>query len=63
MTTTKPHLKPVPDAERQPLRPAPFVSDAEREGLPIVNVRDKDAPVLDVDAILRRTLPDQTKGK
>jgi hypothetical protein len=60
---TKLHLKPVPDADGPTRQPAPFVSDAERDGLPIVNVRDKDAPVLDVDAILRRTLPDQTKGK
>jgi len=60
MTTTKPHLKPVPVADG-PVRPL-FVSDAEREGLPIVNVRDRDAPVLDVDAVLRGALPDHVKG-
>jgi hypothetical protein len=38
-------------------------SDAEREGLPIVNVRDSGAPRLDVDATLRRTQPDYVKEK
>jgi hypothetical protein len=60
---TKPHLKPVPDADGPTRQPAPFVSDAEREGLPIVNVRDKDAPVLDVDMVLRRTTPTYIKEK
>ena len=61
--TINPHLNPVPDAERQPPQPAPFVSDAERDGLPIINIRDRDAPVLDVDAVLRGTLRDEGKDK
>jgi hypothetical protein len=59
MTTTKPHLKPVPVADG-PVR-QPFVSDAEREGLPVTNQRDTGAPVLDVDAVLRGALPDHVK--
>jgi len=61
MTTTKPHLKPVSVADG-PAR-QPFVSDAEREGLAITNQRDTGAPVLDVNAVLRRTLRDEGKEK
>jgi hypothetical protein len=57
----KPHLKPVPVADG-PVRP-PFVSDAEREGLPVTNQQDTGAPVLDVDAVLRRTELNHAKEK
>jgi len=62
-TNSKLHLNSVPDAEQQPLHPAPFVSDAERDGLSIINQQDKGAPVLDVDAVLRGTLRDEGKDK
>ena len=58
--TSKPHLKPVPVADG-PVRP-PFVSDAEREGLPVTNQQDTGAPVLDVDAVLSGASPDRVKG-
>jgi len=63
-TTRKPQLKAVPVADdRQPL-PAPFVTDAEREGLATVNVTtDTGAPVLDVDGVLERSLGDYGKER
>jgi len=30
-------------------------SDAEKRNLPLVNTHDRDAPTLDVDAVLRRS--------
>ena len=58
---SKSQLKAVPATDKQP--PVPFTTDAEREGLAIVNVRDSGAPVLDVDAVLRRTAVDYVKDK
>ena len=58
---TKPQLKPVPATDKQPS--VPFTTDAEREGLAIVNVRDSGAPVLDVDAVLRRAEGERGKEK
>ena len=58
---SKPQLKAVPATDKQP--PAPFTTDAEREGLAIVNVRDSGAPVLDVDAVLRRPQSNPAKEK
>lgn len=60
-SSSKPQLKAVPVAGDGPPQRVPFVTDAEREGLAIVNTRDKGAPVLDVDAVLRRTLPNHVK--
>jgi hypothetical protein len=60
MTANKPQLKAVPVADG-PVRP-PFISDAEREGLPVTNQRDTGAPVLDVDAVLRGASPDYVKS-
>jgi hypothetical protein len=56
---SKSQLKAVPTTDKQPS--APFATDAEREGLAIVNVTDSGAPVLDVDAVLRRTAVDYVK--
>lgn len=36
----------------------PWRSDAEREGLPTVNLTDTGAPLLDRDKVLARSLPD-----
>ena len=49
----------TPAADKQPS--VPFTTDAEREGLAIVNVRDSGAPVLDVDAVLRRAAVDYVR--
>jgi len=38
-------------------------SDAEREGLPLVNLRDTGAPLLDRDAVPRRSYPTYVKEK
>jgi len=38
-------------------------SDAEREGLPRVNLHDTGAPLLDRDAVLRRSYPTYVKEK
>lgn len=39
-----------------------WVSDAEREGLPLVNVTtDSGAPLLDRDAVLRNSYPNYTR--
>ncbi len=50
--STKPNLKVVTDCA-----PAkqPFIADAERDKLPLVNVRDSGAPTLSVDDVLRRS--------
>lgn len=40
-----------------------WLSDAEREGLPTVNLTDTGAPLLDRDAILRRSYPDCVRSK
>lgn len=44
----------VDDADDAPR----WLSDAEREGLPTVNLTDTGAPLLDRDAVLRRSYPD-----
>lgn len=41
----------------------PWQSDAEREGLPVVNVVDSGAPLLDRDEILRRSYPNYVRVK
>lgn len=38
-------------------------SDAEREGLPTVNLTDTGAPLLDRDAVLRRSYPNYVRSK
>jgi hypothetical protein len=59
---TKPQLKAVSVADDRHPPPTPFITDAEREGLATVNVTtDTGAPVLDVDGVLRRTVPDYGK--
>jgi len=60
--TTPPTRKEINDVLER-LDEGKWVSDAEREGLPIVNVRDSGAPRLDVDAAIRRTTPTYEKGK
>lgn len=41
-----------------------WVSDAEREGLPLTNVHDtRGAPVLDRDEVLRRSYPNYVRVK
>ena len=60
MTTTPPTNREINevldrlDSER-------WQSDAEREGLPITNLHDSGAPLLDRDAVIRNSLPDYTK--
>jgi len=50
---SKPNLKAVPNHERER---EPFITDAEREKLPLVNRHDdKGRPVLKVDEIIRRS--------
>lgn len=61
---TKPQLKAVPVADDRRTPPIPFITDAEREGLAIVNVTtDSGAPRLDVDGVLRQSLADYAKEK
>lgn len=40
-----------------------WVSDAEREGLPTVNLVDSGAPLLDRDEVLRRSYPNYARVK
>lgn len=40
-----------------------WVSDAEREGLPVVNLVDTGAPLLDRDEVLRRSYPNYARVK
>lgn len=40
-----------------------WVSDAEREGLPTVNLVDTGAPLLDRDEVLRRSCPNYARVK
>lgn len=40
---------------------ARWQSDAEREGLPVVNVRDTGAPLLDRDRVLRDSYPNHAR--
>jgi len=47
---TKPNLKVVREKERER-----FITNAERDKLPLVNVRDSGQPILRVDDILRRS--------
>jgi hypothetical protein len=62
-SSNKLQLKAVPVADNHRPPPTPFITDAERLNLPVVNVRDGDAPVLDVDGVLQRALPDRVKDK
>lgn len=38
-------------------------SDAEKQGLPMTNLHDSGAPLLDRDAVLRRSYPTYVKEK
>lgn len=60
--TTPPTHKQINDVLRDLEQPK-WQSDAEKLGLPTVNVRDSGAPRLDVDGALRRTEPDYTKER
>lgn len=58
-------------AERDPQHPrtlarqavAKWRSDAEREALPVTNIIDTGAPLLDRDAVLRRSYPNHANEK
>jgi len=45
------------------LEPVKWQSDAERLNLPRTNVRDSGAPLLDRDAVVRKSLPNYTEKK
>jgi len=45
------------------LEPSKWQPDAERLNLPRTNVRDSGAPLLDRDAVLRKSYPDHAKEK
>lgn len=40
-----------------------WISDAEREGLPVVNLTDSGAPLLNRDEVLRRSYPNYARAK
>lgn len=54
---TSPTNKEINDVLEQ-LEPPMWQSDAEKRGLPITNLHDSGAPVLDRDAVLRKSYPD-----
>jgi hypothetical protein len=59
----KPNFRVIDNEHEHPLDRArrlisEWRSNAERGQLPIVNVRDSGAPVLDVDHVIRRTQPE-----
>lgn len=60
---TKPNFRVIDNEHEHPLDRArrlvaEWRSNAEREKLPTVNVRDSGAPVLDVDHVISRTQPE-----
>lgn len=63
----KPQLRAIDNAVEHPLDRArrlvaEWCSNAQRESLPVSNQHDdKNAPVLDVDEVLRRSQPDHMK--
>ena len=64
-------LNAIEAAERDPSHPRAIArqrvkqwkSDAERERLPVVNLTDSGAPLLDRDAVLRASYPNHANRK